>query len=44
MWLTKEKSHRKGAFSHCIYLNAEGICLCVGERADVFDYVAIAYI
>lgn len=48
MWLMKEKSHRKGAFSHCICLNAEGIFLCVGERADVlciiFDYVAIACI
>lgn len=44
----KEKSHRKGAFSCCIYLNAEGIFLCAGETADVlciiFDYVAIAYI
>lgn len=48
MWLMNEKSHRKGAFSHCICLNAEGIFLCVGERADVlciiFDYVAIACI
>lgn len=48
MWFMKEKSQRKGAFSHCIYLNAEGIFLCTGETADIlciiFDYAAIAYI
>lgn len=39
-------SQREGAFSHLIFLHAEGVFFCVGYRADVlcilFYCVALA--